>query len=110
MNTDQKPRHCLQCLRIGLQLDADGRCSTCRHMTPVALWRENHDNGARGAVRPWNVPPAHVKSLRQRMETYIGLMHVHDVQTIGNDFVVEVHEDVMAGERVERTTKFVTLQ
>ena len=48
--------------------------------------------------------------MRQRMETYIQLMHVHKVQTVGNNFVVEVHEDVMAGERVERTTMFVKLQ
>ena len=37
-------RQCVQCGKIGLKLNTEGRCSTCWHRTPAEVWRNLRQN------------------------------------------------------------------
>lgn len=104
MNTDQKPRHCLQCLRTGYKL-TNGRCSTCCHRTPAALWREYHGAAPGDVLTSGTVLDADdAAAALDRINQLIAAAQIHRVEQIGPRCVLERHVDVDTGASVQRVT------
>lgn len=105
-----QPRHCLQCLRIGLLL-THGRCSTCRGRTPAAVWNEHH--GAKPRDSEANVSSAvlndeEAAATLQHIRESIASAQIHRVEQIGKRCVSERHINLDTGVSVQRVTLIVT--
>lgn len=101
-----QPRHCLQCLRIGLLL-THGRCSTCRGRTPAAVWNEHHG----GKVRAQQADTKGVllrrdeaAAMRARFDAVINSAKIHRDEAMGERCLFERHTDLDKGVSVYKVT------